>query len=339
MLQEGGATYIGTEYGLFRLNKNDDFYQYTSYPAAWLNRYGGYLIFAEYLSNYREGIAIRAFEFSPRTEPYPTEMLYDGAASYVQVDESGGWMYFLGDGTLWRESLAPLASSGAAQFKPEAIGWSSPASAGGDAIPLPHDAPQIPALTPDGIYALISMSGNRYEEFVYRYSFDGSTAGRVDELTDIACRGMFWYQEANVLLFRHDAQDYGSARGDELSKTGGIYAYAPGSGKTAQLHSDGGSDFTVYYDAGRAFPHRLVVAGGTRNGSPAGLVTIDISGDTPGEPKRLYDGAAMMPNIAGGYIYFRAPAGREGALYDYYRVPADGSSRAQRLDFVKRTIE
>lgn len=333
---EDGAAYLGTEYGLYHLDADGAFCQYTAYPALWLQHYGEFILYAEYERNDSAGLGICAFDLTPLSEPYPTEVLYDGSASYVQVDAAGEWLYFLGDGVLWRASLTPLTDStgdgGPIVLQPEAIAWESLAATGGDAAPPPHEAPQTPALSPHGLYVMIAMSGARHQEFVYCYRLDGKEAQKIDVLTDGNCRSMFWFDPAGLLFFRGEATTYGSLEAD------GIYALAPDSGQLLYLFDDQQSDFTVWCDTAqvsgaRPYPVLLVLAGET------GVYTVDIGGETAGEPMCLYKGPARLPNVVHGYVYFRAPSAREDAQYDYFRVPVDGTTGVERLDFVNEVIE
>lgn len=339
---EDGETFIGTEHGLFLLDKDGDFHRYTSFPALWLNRYGEYLVYAEYDSSYSEGLGIRAFELNPLSEPYPTEMLYEGTAAYVQVQESG-WIYCLSDGVLWRANLAPLSETGegiAKTLKPEPVAWESLAATGGDVAPAPHGVPQAPALSSLGVYIKLDTDGARHQETVYLYSDDGKNAQKVTALSDVSFREMFWFEPAEKLLFQGSVYENGSLE----NAAGGVFALTPEGEEITQLSDDALSDFNVWFDgesvtAEKPYPVWLVMAGGVAEGSRSGIYKIDVGGETAGEPVRLYDGPAMAPNIANGYIYFRVPSEREGAMYDYYRVRADGSFAAERLDFEAKTIE
>jgi hypothetical protein len=360
---QDGNTYIGTEYGLFSLNPDDEFYQYTSWPAGAMNLYGQgeYIIYGEYPDGYSNGARLCAFDLTPLSEPYPTEMLYWGSASNTQIDWLFGRLYFIGDGVLSRMDLTPLLSSldngETPEFQLEGIsldpvGWLPMEDPGDDpdygpvSPAPPPEAPLELTVSADGIYASVGKAGARYEEFVYLYSHDGKNIQAIDALTDIACRGMFWFDLIQGLFFSYDADRYESQANDVREAGSGIYAYIPGNGQIARFSDDGKSDFNLWYDVQNVTtgsgnsprPIYLITAGGVNQGSIPGVFKINVGGESPGEPVRLYNGLAASPNIARGYVYFRAPSKTKSTVFDYYRVPADGSSGAERLDFKNETI-
>jgi len=347
-LQEGKMTYLGTEYGLFHLTANDEFYHYAPYLTGGLNTYFGYMIYAKYFNSFANGTGLYAFELNPASEPYPTEAIYYGATFFPQVKADDGSIYFLGNAVLSRASLEPLIfnpESGPPVFQLEGIGpnsngWQPIDNAYDDSVPLPPPPPETPqsiALAPSGIYTVTSISGARYSESVYLYHYDGRDAEMVEALNDIACRGMFWYEPAGILFFRYNAELYDSTRAELGDGSSGIYGMYPEGKEIIKIYDEGKSDFNFWYDEKNNIAF-LILAGGVNEGSSPGVYSVDLSGELPGEAVCLYDGPAEAPNIAQGYVYFRAPSDREDALYEYYRVPADGSSGAERLDFEERTI-
>jgi hypothetical protein len=346
-----GETYVGTEHGLFRINKDGSLYQYTPYPALWLNRYGEYLVYVEFDSGYESDGIIKAFDLTPLSEPYPTETI-DTSARFLNVDEATGMIYYLSRGALFRadlsaldnpDSFTPPDKSAASdseepgvdppesRFRETPIGWSSPSTKGGDAAPAPHEAPEIPALSDYGIFTVVSMSGNRYEEFIYVYDFDGGGASRY--MADIAARNMFY--DNDYLFFSYDDKSYDSYEDYEP----GIYMIGRNNGGV--IFGEGDVSFNVCSEPGGKLTLALAGNGGADGKSGRiGVYSaeIDPKNGVTGEPKLLYDGLAINPNIADGWIYFIAEPEREGELFSYCRVPVDGSAGAERLDFENKKI-
>lgn len=187
----GGKTYIRNEYGIYRLNKEGDFYRYTSCPAQELHIFGEYIIYSEYNHHYSDCRGIKAFSFTPLSEPYPTKTLYEGTASFIQLDKNGN-MYFIGDGLLLCKDITSLITGDSpptpATFTHKKIAWASLDNINSDAAPLPHNVPIASALSPFGIYVNVNIDAAMHQEMVYLYSLDAKQAKMVENLSDVDFR-------------------------------------------------------------------------------------------------------------------------------------------------------
>ncbi|MDR0819376.1 MAG: hypothetical protein LBN43_07375, partial [Oscillospiraceae bacterium] len=355
-----GETYVGTEHGLFRIEKDGSLYRYTPYPALWLNRYGEYLVYIEFDSGYDSDGTIKAFDLTPLSEPYPIDTI-DTSTGFLSVDESTGMIYYMSRRALFRADLfaldnpysftpptnppddilldksaardseEPNPEPPVSRFRERPIGWSSQSTKGGDAAPAPHEAPSIPALSDYGIFTVVSMSGARYEEFVYVYDFDGGGASQY--MSDIAARNMFY--DNDNLFFSYDDESYDSYEDYEP----GIYMIGGNNGGV--IFNEGDVSFNVHSEPNGKLT--LVLAGNGGIDGKSGRIgvysaVIDAKNFVTNEPKLLYDGLAINPNIADGWVYFIAEPEREDELFSYYRVPIDGSSGVEKLDFENEKI-
>ncbi|MDR0841569.1 MAG: hypothetical protein LBN26_09370 [Christensenellaceae bacterium] len=343
-------TYVAAQQGVWRVAGNGAIEQLSGRRAGWLSLYGpAILLYCGYDADTMEPDGIYAVS-TETPAAFGEVKLYDGYASALQI--YGSSAYFLTSQALVKADISGL--EGWLQTPPTAdetdtlaakpISWGTPAvgQPGYDASGLPHDRPTGFAIGYGGVYVALSLSGARYEEFVYVYSLDGAQAEREEALTDIACRNMFFTQD-DYLFFRYTGGAYDTLREDVLP---GIYGYSPGNAAGGMIFDEGDLAFTLWTDITfesikNAAKILLVAAGdgGITGAGRTGLYTIDMAGEMPGEPVQLYDSAALLPNLAGKYIYFCAPTPQGGAPYAYYRIPIDGLSGVERLDFDSKTIE
>lgn len=317
------SIYIGTEYGLSRVNASGEVYDYLPYNTYGLIDCGKYLIFSRTSSS---GGELYGCDIWSPDEMNFMPLLYNGITGKTIL--SNGYLYFSSREGLTRAYLG--GDMDLYDLADEFIAETVIGGAGhGSSESFPFTFSGNWTIWQDYLFYEMSREGYRRENYWnLKNTGDASVSGG-GYLTDVDLQGMF---ALGGCLFFIPYLPYGSqAPWEEI--TPGIY----------MIKDEG--PIIIPDSGGDVFPAECLLEGRIRNfnimgdilvcggdlGDGAGLYTVDISA---GATAKIFDGNVYFPNTTSEYIWFRTMKERveDGIRYDYWRIRYDGSD-LRKLDY------
>lgn len=313
-----GEVYIGTEYGLSKMEPDGRMYAYTSHLTYGLTGCGEYLI-------YCRDDGLYAFDVTPASQPYPTAWLYEGRIGMPLI--MNGYLYFDSVTDLYRIDVRYPAGldTDDDRFKPELL------VKGVD--PLENDFVFAFngswAASNDSIIYQESRDGYRRESYWVPYFSDRYFEAADMFLNDTDMQGLF-IEDGWLYFIPHVSY---AAETPWPDPEPGVYRMKIGTRPSLAVETESG------------FPGECLVEGQVRGfnimndtlvctgdlGEGPGLYTVSLSN---GEKVKLYEGDTFAPNTTTEYIWFRTKLQTDknevGApRYSYWRIRHDGSEPTQ----------